>query len=103
MSIKPGKKYFSVVYEIVDPEAFQATASFLSGQMAEETVSRGARVQACGWGDYATERDAYYQELLEQGLDTDEVVANFMETELGDEGSFPNGEGLDEVTRNVLG
>jgi len=101
--IKPGKRYFSVVYEIVNPEAFQSTAEFVSGQLANETVSRGALVTACGWGDYAAERDAYESALLEQGVDTVEVVENFIAIELAEVGSFPDGQDFKNAVRDITG
>ena len=73
--IKPGKRYFSVVYEITNPEAFQATAEFVTGQRANEAVSRGAKVTACGWGDYSTERSAYFKEIvMTSGIPHDVLV-----------------------------
>lgn len=101
--IKPGRRYFSVVYEITNPEAFQAIAEFAAGQLVNETVSKGAKVTACGWGDYATERDAYDHELRERGIDTEEVVENFIAIELAEVGSFPEGQDFKDAVRDITG
>ena len=80
--IKPGKRYFSVVYEIVEPDAFQPCASVISEHMHKELVENGCKVTACGWGDYATERDALAYELLNTfGVDSDSAVENFIREE----------------------
>lgn len=79
--IKPGKKFFTVVYEIQSPEAFQSTAAFASEQLLNETVSHGAKVTSCGWGDYATERDAFAWQLEKEGYTPDKVVEEFIEAE----------------------
>lgn len=101
--IKPGKKYFSVVYETTNPEAFQTVASKITGAMAEDLEEQGALVAACGWGDYATERDAFEYELLHRGIDTDEVVAYYIATELAEVGSFPQGQAFRDEVRNITG
>lgn len=102
-SIKPGKKYFSVVFEVQDPEVFKDMATKLSSIMAQESCDQGAKVTACGWGDYATERDAYAQELQDDGKDPDMVVSNFLAVELGEIGSFPEGQDFRDEVRNVTG
>lgn len=101
--IKPGKKYFSVIFEIEDPTAFTDVAIKYSTALHDELVEQGARVTACGWGDYATERDAYANHIQNNGIDTDEVVLEFMSEELGQVGSFPNDEDLNAAVRDILG
>lgn len=101
--IKPGKKYFTVVYEVVDPDVFQSVAGFSSGQLANETVSKGAKITACGWGDCSTEADAYRQELQNDHQDTDEVLRDYIAEELGQVGVFPDDQALDDAVRNILG
>lgn len=82
--IKPGKKYFSVVFDVRDPEAFKEVAAKITGALAQELNEQGAKVSACGWGDYATERDALADELQTQGIDPDEVVYDFVSKEIED-------------------
>lgn len=77
--IKPGKKFFSVVFEIEDPSAFTDVAVKYSTAMHEELIEQGARVTACGWGDYATERDALAHHIQANGIDTDDVVQEYIE------------------------
>lgn len=101
--IKPGKRYFSVVYEITNPEEFQVIAVNISGALADERTECGARVTACGWGDYATERDAYEDELREKGVDPEEVIENFIAIELAEVGSFPEGQAFNDAVRDITG
>ena len=101
--IKPGKKFFSVVYEITDPDTFQSAASQIPKHMAEGIVEHGCKVAACGWGDYATERDAYDQRLRELGEDPDEAVSDFIAIELAEVGSFPEGQDFKDAVRDITG
>lgn len=101
--IKPGKKYFSVVFEVQDPETFKDTASKITGAMAQDLSEQGAKVSACGWGDYATERDAFQHELMHRGIDTDQAIEDFLSTELAEVGSFPEGQDFRDEVRNITG
>lgn len=68
------RHFFSVVFEIHDSEAFKELSGDITDSLANETILKGAKVVACGMGDYGTASDAYAQELREQGRDTDEVL-----------------------------
>ena len=77
--IKSGRRFFSIVYEITNPDAFQATAEFATNQQANELVSHGAKVTACGWGDYATAYDALEHHVRANGYDADDLVDDYVQ------------------------
>lgn len=76
--IKPGKRYFSVVFEVTDPDQFQTLAAGFTGQQATEKEGGGARVSACGWGDYATSYDALEHHVRANGYDADDLVDDYI-------------------------
>lgn len=77
--IKAGKRFFSVVFEVTDPEQFQVLAAGFSGQMASEKEGGGAQVSACGWGDYATSFDALEHFARELGYDADDLIDDYVQ------------------------
>lgn len=76
------KRYYTVVYEITDEAAFKRVALAAEGSKETNTgLIDGVQVIACGEGDYATERDAYGQQMELQGLDKARVLADYLADE----------------------
>ncbi|AXC36530.1 hypothetical protein HOT57_gp86 [Pseudomonas phage phCDa] len=76
--IKAGKRFFSVVFEVTNPEQFQVLAAGFSGQQASEKEGGGAKVNACGWGDYATSYDALEHHVSAHGYDADDLIEEYV-------------------------
>lgn len=75
-------KFFTVVYEIHDENQFQPLAEAL--KTAKETQKDWggvAKIAACGWGDYATERDAYCKEIIHSGGFCRDVLTQYIQDE----------------------
>lgn len=74
------KRYYTVVYEIHDDEAFKRVASAASGSMDTGTgLIEGVRVTACGEGDCMTAYDALADTLSHNGHDVDECIREWCE------------------------
>jgi hypothetical protein len=75
-----SKRYYTVVYEIHNDEAFKRVASAASGSMDTGTGPiDGVRVTACGEGDAMSQADALNEFALEIGHDPDEIVREWAE------------------------
>lgn len=73
-----NKRYYTVVYEITDEEAFKRIASAASGSMETGTgMVDGVKVTACGNGDVMTCYDALAEVLVNNGFDVDEVIKDW--------------------------
>lgn len=68
-----SNKYFTVVFQIKDKEAFQDHLSSFTEAMTHDGVFPGASVTGCGWGDSMTEAEAYMEELIANDLDLPEI------------------------------
>lgn len=66
-------KYFSVVFKILDREAFQDHLSSFTEAMMHDGIFPGASVTGCGWGDEMSRADAYEQLLLDNEIDLPEI------------------------------
>lgn len=79
------RKYFSVVFEVLNDEQFQNLSGQLTAQMAADNKefdkALGHSIVACGWGDFATQADAFRQHLEGDGYNAEEVMYNFIDTE----------------------
>lgn len=78
--IKPGKRYFSVVFEVLDPEKFDFMAKTLSANQVKDEPGEGwgAKVTACGWGDYATGYDALEHHVRANGFEADQLIEEYV-------------------------
>lgn len=75
-----SKRYYTVVYEIHDDEAFKRVASAATGSMDTGTgLIDGVRVTACGEGDCMSQADALNEFALELGHDPDLIVREWAE------------------------
>ena len=75
-------KYFSVVYEVTDEKDFAYLAETLKTSMVTgQPTLACAKVHACGWGDYATQAEAFQAEVEGEGKDPLDVIANFINDE----------------------
>lgn len=75
-----SKRYYTVVYEITDEEAFKRVSSAAIGSMETDTgLIPGVKVVACGNGDTMTAYDALAQHLTNNGHNVDDVVMEFCE------------------------
>lgn len=98
------KRYYTVVFEITDEEAWKNYGpQFSQSLLDEEPLHTGVTVIACGEGDSMTEADALRECLVEEGKDPDVIVAEYLEIALGEEGSFPGTEEVETEVRRVLG
>lgn len=77
------KRYYTVVYEATDAESAEVLAKSVgyTKTLTDLAPIEGVRIVACGEGDYATERDAYGQQLELQGLDKARVLADYLASE----------------------
>lgn len=77
------KRYYTVVYEISEGGAFDSLTQAIAAVKERTAVKPidGVRISACGEGDYATERDAYYKELTMSGTEPMDVVAGYIRDE----------------------
>lgn len=66
-------KYFTVVFQIRDKEAFQDHLSSFTEAMMHDGIFPGASVTGCGWGDSMSEAEAYQQELIDNDIDLPEI------------------------------
>jgi len=66
-------KYFTVVFEISDKEAFQPHLSKFTAAMMDDSVLPGAMVSGCGWGDSMTEAEIYMEELTANEIELPEI------------------------------
>ena len=75
-----SKRYYTVVYEIHNEEAFKRVAGAATGSMASGTGPiDGVAVTACGDGDVMTAYDALSDQCLEDGHSPDDVVLAWCE------------------------
>lgn len=75
-----NKRYYTVVYEITNEEAFKRVAGQATASMSEdESPIDGVKVVACGDGDTMTGFDALYELALELGHDPDQIILEFCE------------------------
>lgn len=73
-----NKRYYTVVYEITNEEAFKRIAGQAATSMADDvSTSDGVKVVACGNGDTMTAYDALAQHLQNNGFDVDDVVLEY--------------------------
>lgn len=68
-----GVKYFTVVFQIRDKEAFQDHLSSFTEAMMHDGIFPGASVTGCGWGDSMSEAEVYQQELIDNNIDLPEI------------------------------
>lgn len=68
-----GVKYFTVVFQIRDKEAFQDHLSSFTEAMMHDGIFPGASVTGCGWGDSMSEAEAYQKELIDNDIDLPEI------------------------------
>lgn len=74
------KRYYTVVYEIHNEEAFKRVAGAATGSMETGTgLIDGVRVTACGDGDVMTGFDALSDHLMNSGHDVDDVIREWAE------------------------
>lgn len=66
-------KYFTVVFQIRDKEAFQDHLSSFTEAMMHDGIFPGASVTGCGWGDSMSEAEVYQQELIDNNIDLPEI------------------------------
>lgn len=66
-------KYFTVVFEISDKDAFQEHLSKFTAAMMDDDVFPGASVSGCGWGDSMTEAEVYMEELVANDIELPEI------------------------------
>ncbi|MBO6278476.1 MAG: hypothetical protein J6N20_13830 [Pseudomonas sp.] len=93
-------KYFSVVYEVTNETDFVCMAEALKTSMVTgQQVLACAKITACGWGDYATQAEAFQAEIEGEGKDPLDVVANF----INDEGLAVDAPGYRDKALAVLG
>lgn len=72
-------KYFTVVYEITDENQFAPIVEGLkTAQVMQNNWGGVAKIAACGWGDYATERDAYHKEIVMDGKAPHSVLTGYI-------------------------
>lgn len=74
-----ARKFFTVVYQIKDKEAFQAYLEKTTALLSSGDQDSGATVTGCGFGDSMTEADAYRDCVIEQGLEPYEVLEDFID------------------------
>lgn len=75
-----NKRYYTVVYEITDEEAFKRVAGQATASMTDDASPiDGVKVVACGDGDTMTSFDALYALALELGHDPDQIILEFCE------------------------
>lgn len=73
-----SKRYYTVVYEIADEEAFQRVMGAANGAMETGTgMIPGVKVTGCGNGDTMTSYDALAELAMELGYDADDVVREY--------------------------
>lgn len=77
------KRYYTVVYETTDAESAEVLAKSVgyTKTLTDLAPIEGVRIVACGEGDYATERNAYYKELTMSGTVPMDVVAGYIRDE----------------------
>lgn len=97
------RKFFSVVFEVLDDDKFRETMAGFTQQLGSAGVRNGAQVTGCGFGDCMTEADALRAFVQENMDDPEEIVRDYLEVELAEEGSHPNAEHLDALTKAVIG
>lgn len=66
-------KYFTVVFQIRDKEAFQDHLNSFTEAMMHDGIFPGASVTGCGWGDSMSEAEVYQQELIDNNIDLPEI------------------------------
>lgn len=75
-----NKRYYTVVYEITNEEAFKRVAGQATASMSEDASPiDGVKVVACGDGDTMTGFDALYELALDLGHDPDQIILEFCE------------------------
>ena len=73
-----NKRYYTVVYEITDEEAFKRIAGQATASMTDDvSPNDGVKVTACGNGDVMTCYDALAEVLVNNGFDVDEVIKDW--------------------------
>lgn len=72
------EKYFTMVFEVTDKEAFATFSQrFTRSMMGVGSGLPGAIVTGCGWCDSMTEADAYQQRLEEENINPEGVLEEF--------------------------
>jgi len=66
-------KYFTVVFQIRDKDAFQDHLSSFTEAMMHDGIFPGASVTGCGWGDSMSEAEVYQQELIDNDIELPEI------------------------------
>lgn len=77
-----NKRYYTVVYEITNEEAFKHIAGQATASMDDDddvSTMDGAKVVACGNGDTMTAYDALAQHLQNNGFNVDDIVLDYCE------------------------
>lgn len=73
-----NKRYYTVVYEITNEEAFKRVAGQATASMADDVSPiDGVKVTACGEGDIMTCYDALAECASNNGHDVDDVVTEW--------------------------
>ena len=68
-----SSKYFTVVFQIRDKEAFQDHLNSFTDAMLHDGIFPGASVTGCGWGDSMNEAEIYMEELTANDIDLPEI------------------------------
>lgn len=75
-----SKRYYTVVFEISDEEAWKQYGSQFTQSLAGDgPVHMGVEVAACGEGDAMSQADALQDHLVATGDDPDEIVRDWAE------------------------
>lgn len=75
-----NKRYYTVVYEITNEEAFKRVAGQATASMADDVSPiDGVKVVACGDGDTMTGFDALYELAMDLGHNPDTIIRDFCE------------------------
>jgi len=75
-----SKRYYTVVFEITDEEAWKAYGTQFSQSLADdEPLHHGVKVTACGDGDVMSGFDALSNHLINNGHDVDDVIREWAE------------------------
>lgn len=76
------RKFFSVVFEVLDDDKFRETMAGFTQQLGSAGVRNGAQVTACGWGDFATQSEAYSNEIICVGGICRDVLIAHLQAEI---------------------
>ena len=77
------KRYYTVVYEATDAESAEVLAKSVgfTKTLTDLAPIEGVRIVACGEGDYATERDAYFKEVVHCSSSPFDVLVSYIQDE----------------------